>query len=75
MQQADVSVSEFRISPRLREHLARAVSLAEYGGSSFVMYVNGRQEKRTAWYSDPKRTDRALAVMRRKYGNGIIYVD
>ena len=40
-----------------------------------VAYAAHGKQRRTAWFSDGERAQRALDVVRRRYGNGIIYVD
>lgn len=41
-----------------------------------VVFTNraGKQQ-RTAWFSTRDRAYRALAIIRARYGNGILYVD
>ena len=40
-----------------------------------VIYLKDRTEHRTAWFSNRDRAQRALAIVRARYGNGIVYVD
>lgn len=42
-----------------------------------VLYLIGRVEHRTPWYSSVERAQRALAVIRRRYGasSAILYRD
>ena len=44
-------------------------------GRRCVVYVKDRTEQRTAWFSTRERAQRALSIIKRRYGNGIVYVD
>lgn len=42
-----------------------------------VMYLHGKQERRTAWFHNEARADRALAIVQARVGktNAITYMD
>lgn len=40
-----------------------------------VLYVRNGTEHRTPWFQDADRAKIALAIIIRKHGNGIIYID
>lgn len=44
-------------------------------GRRCVVYVKNRTEHRTAWFATRERAQRALSIIKRRYGNGIVYVD
>lgn len=42
---------------------------------SCILYIKDGREHRSPWFTSPARADRALAVMRRRYGRALIYID
>lgn len=40
-----------------------------------VLYLKDGREHRSPWFVSPSRAQRALAVMRRRYGAAVLYRD
>ncbi|MGH1451289.1 MAG: hypothetical protein ACRBBM_17940 [Pseudomonadaceae bacterium] len=65
------------IEERRAKDRSRTACQAPIGRPECVLYLKDGKEHRTAWFSKPEHAQRALKVMRAKYGanKAIIYLD
>lgn len=54
---------------------SKALSMAEYNGKQCVLYLKDKVEYRTAWFYSKQRAEKALEIIKAKFGQAIIYID